>query len=124
LIRRTRPHQSRSGNLLLHNLHGNQEAVATSRNRLHILWRIRLITERHPHLAHSCVQTVVEVAKGFTLPKVLLQLRAGYDLALPLGYSRQQPERLFLQWHPHPILAQLSLGEIHLVRPELQEGGE
>jgi len=51
-----------------------------------------------------------------------LQLGAGNDFALALGYGGEQAEGFFLERDTHAFPAQFALRDVDLILPELQEG--
>src|SRR5579883_94250 len=99
--------------------HRRDEAVAATRNRFHVARRRGVVTERRPNLAHTVVQTQIEIDKGVIVtPKLLLDFLASDHFAGIFKEEKQKLQSLRLKSDGRAELRQFSPVEVYAKNTE------
>src|SRR5438552_18538482 len=118
-----RPHENLPlGRGLLQGLrdpvHGCNESVAATRQRLHEPWALGRIVQGSTELVDCCVEANVEFDKRAGGPNRLAQVLTRHHFAGVLQEQGQDPKGLLLQPDLDPALAQLACVKINLEHSE------
>ena len=99
-------------------VHGCNEPVAATRQRLHEPWALGRIVQGSTELVDCCVEANVEFDKRAGGPNRLAQVLTRHHFAGVLQEQGQDPKGLLLQPDLDPALAQLACVKINLEHSE------
>jgi hypothetical protein len=94
------------------------EAIAAARQSFHELWRCRVVAKRVTQSADGRVHSVLEINERVVAPQALSQFVARNQVTRSLEKRFEDLERLTLEGHARPVLAELAGAKIQFKHTE------